>query len=165
MTIDNLRRLFVFLLLCLAQVLVLSRIQLYHCATPMLYVYFVIIFPRHYPRWSILLWSFFMGLMIDAFENTPGVTAASLTLTGFLQPYLLEPLLPREAEEDIKVSASSLGFWRFAAFAAILILIHCMVFFSLETFTFAGWSHWLPCVGGSALLTFVLLMAMERLRK
>lgn len=165
MLVDTLRRLLVFVLLCLVQVLVLGRIQLFHMAWPLLYVYFVIIFPRHYPHWVILIWSFALGLCMDMFTNTPGVAAAALTLTGMLQPYLLELFLPRDAEENIKASAASLGMWRFASLAAILTAIYCLTYFALEQFTFFNWLYWLQCAGSSALLSFILMMTLESVRK
>jgi rod shape-determining protein MreD len=164
MTIDKLRLLLLFVVFVLAQVLVLNRIQLFHCATPLLYVYFIIMFPRGYPRWAILLWGFFMGITIDMFTNTPGVTSASLTLVAFIQPLLLELFLPRDAEENIKSSMKSLGVWNFTILSAILVLVHCMLFFALETFSFFNGFYWLQCAGASALLTFVLILVMDRLR-
>ena len=104
MAIDILRRLLTLVVFCLIQALVLNQIHLFDCATPLLYVYFVIMFPRNYPKWGVLLWSFAMGLCIDMFSNTPGMASASLTLIGALQPYLLELFLPRDAEENIKSS-------------------------------------------------------------
>ena len=165
MVVDIIRRLVIFVALLLAQVLVLNRIQLFHCATPLLYLYFIIIFPRRYPRWAILLWSFAMGLAVDMFNNTPGVAAASTTLIGFLQPWLIELFLPREAEDNIKSAARTLGVGHFVSLSLILTIIFCMVFFAIELFSFATWSYWLQCAGGSALLTFVLMMALESLRK
>ncbi len=165
MVVDVIRRLVIFVALLLAQVLVLNRIQLFHCATPLLYIYFIIIFPRRYPRWAILLWSFGMGLAVDMFNNTPGVAAASTTLIGFLQPWLIELFLPREAEDNIKSAARTLGVGHFVSLSLILTIIFCMVFFAIELFSFATWSYWLQCAGGSALLTFVLMMALESLRK
>jgi len=165
MTVDFLRRLAVFVALCLAQVLVFNRIQLFHCATPLLFVYFTIIIPRGYPRWATLLWSFFMGLFVDMFANTPGVAAASMTLAGLLQPYLLELFLPRDAEENIKASAASLGGWRFFALAAIIVVVFCLVFFALEAFSFFNVIYWLQCAGGSALVTLMLVMTLETIRK
>ncbi len=165
MVVDIIRRLVIFVALLLAQVLVLNRIQLFHCATPLLYIYFIIIFPRRYPRWAILLWSFAMGLAVDMFNNTPGVAAASATLIGFLQPWLIELFLPREAEDNIKSAARTLGVGHFVSLSLILTIIFCMVFFAIELFSFATWSYWLQCAGGSALLTFVLMMALESLRK
>ena len=165
MAVDIIRRLIIFVALLLAQVLVLNRIQLFHCATPLLYIYFIIIFPRHYPRWGILLWSFAMGLSVDMFNNTPGVAAVSTTLIGFLQPYLIELFLPREAEDDIKSSAQTLGVGHFISLSAILVIVFCLVFFAIELFSFASWTYWLQCAGGSALLTFILIMTLESLRK
>ena len=164
MAIDTFRRLGVFVVLVLAQALVLNRIQLFNCATPLLCVYFVIILPRNYPRWATLLWSFFMGLSVDMFANTPGVGAASLTLIGFIQPMLLELFLPREPEENICSSASALGFWRFAGLAAVLVAVFCLVFFALEQFSLSGWLFWLQCAGGSFLFTILLVLTLESLR-
>lgn len=165
MTVDFLRRLAVFVALCLVQVLVFNRIQLFHCATPLLCVYFTIIIPRGYPRWATLLWSFAMGLLVDMFANTPGVAAASMTLVGLLQPYLLELFLPREPEEDIKASAATLGLWRFFVLAAIITTLFCLLFFALEAFSFFNVLHWLRCAGGSALVTLFLMMTLEAVRK
>lgn len=165
MSIDFLRRLFVFVLLCLAQALVLNRIQLFHCAMPLLYVYLAIVFPRNYPRWAILLWCFAMGVCVDAFSNTPGVAAASMTLVGVLQPYLLELFLPRDAEEEIKSSVKALGLGKFSTLASILTLLYCLVFFAIESFNFFNWLYWLECVAGSTLITLVLILTLESVRK
>jgi rod shape-determining protein MreD len=149
----------------LVQALMLNRIQLFHCAVPLLYVYFVISFRRGYQRWAILLWSFFMGLVADMFTNTPGVAAASLTLTGLLQPYIVEVLLPHDADDDIRAAAATLGFWRFVGLAAILTFVFCFAYFALEQFTFFNFFYWLSCVFGSTLLTLLFIVTLETLRK
>ena len=152
-------------MLCLAQALVLNRIQLFHCATPLLYVYFVLTFRRGYPKWAILLWSFVMGLTIDMFANTPGVATSSLTLIGALQPYVLELFLPHEADEHMPVKAAVMGWGNFVTYTFLLVLLFCLVFFTLETFSFFNWLHWLECIGGSTLLTIVLILTLENTRK
>ena len=165
MLIDFLRRLLAFVALVVVQSLMLNRIQLFHCATPLLYVYFAITIPRGYPKWASLLWCFVLGVCVDMFANTPGVAAASMTFVAALQPYLLELFLPREAEENIKSSAATLGLWRFASLATIIVVIYCLVFFALEMFSFFHWAYWLQCAGASALLTLILLFTLESLRK
>ena len=165
MIVDTVRRLSLLVLLCLVQALVLNRIRIDHCIMPLLYVYFVIIFPRNYPRWASLLWSFLMGLSIDAFSNTPGLASASMTLVAVLQPYLLELFLPRDAEENIKASSKALGRGNFAALASILVVIYCVVFFTLESFSFFNWLNWLESIGGSIVLTLVLVFTFESVRK
>ncbi len=164
MLIDTLQRLLIFVSLVLAQGLVLNRIQLFHCATPLLYVYFIIIFPLNYPKWAMLVWGFLLGLSIDMFANTPGLAAASTTFIAALQPYLLQLFLPRDADEHVHSSAAALGFNKFATMATIIVLLFCFVFFALEAFNFYDWQQWLLSVVGSTLLTIILILALESLR-
>lgn len=165
MAIDTLKRTLFFVVLCLAQALVFNHIHLFGWATPLLYVYFAILFPRNYPHWAILLWCFALGLVVDMFSNTPGVACGSLTFVGFLQPYLLEPLIPRDATENIESSVKALGRSKFMLLAFLLVLVYCLLFFTLETFTFFNWQNWLLCIGCSTLVTFILIISLESLRK
>ena len=165
MKIDALHRVLVFILLLLTQAIVLNSVHLFGVATPLLYVYFVIMFPRNYPRWGILLWSFFMGLCNDMFANTPGQAAAALTLTGFVQPWLLELVMPRDAEHNMKTAASTLGTGKFATLALMLTTIHCLTFFALESFQFINMGYWLLSTIGSILLTWTIIIALENIRK
>lgn len=154
-----------FAILLLVQVLVLNHIHLFDCATPLLYVYVVLQFRRNYPRWGILLVSFLLGLLVDIFSNTPGVAAASMTFLGFLQPYVLAMFLNRDSEEDLQPSMKSLGFAKFFYYAAVLVVVYCAIFFTIETFSFFNGLLWLECVGGSAMLTILLILAIENSRK
>lgn len=165
MPIDTLRRALIFVVLCLAQALVFNHIHLFGYATVLLYVYFVVMLPRNYPRWAALLWSFAMGLCVDMFSNTPGMASASLTLTAFIQPSLLELFVPRESPENMKSSVSTLGYAKFLTLAFILVLIHCLVFFTIESFSFFNWLHWSLSIVGTTLLTLLLLMTLESVRR
>jgi len=165
MAIDTLRRLAVFLGLVLAQALVFNHIRLFGFAMPLLYVYFAVIIPRGYPRWASLLWGFFLGLAVDLFSNTPGAAAASMTLVGLLQPYLLELFVSREAAPNLRVSAAVLGWAKFLTLASIITFILCLAFYSLEMFTFVDLKTWGLCVVGSTLLTLILMMVLESVRK
>jgi len=165
MVADIFQRILMLMAFCLAQVLVFNRVHVFNCVTPLLYVYFAIIFPRSYPKWAILLWCFTIGVIMDAFSNTPGVASASMTLIGALQPILLELFLPRDADEKIKVSASVLGIGKFVTMSSILTFIFCLVFFSLEAFSFFDWLYWLESVVGSTILTLILIFTFECFRK
>lgn len=160
MTIDILKGIAAFIILLLAQALVLNHIHMFNCATPLLYVYMVTLFRRDFPKWAILVCCFTMGLCVDIFSNTPGVAAGSMTLTGLLQPYLLILFLPRESPDNLMPSISSLGFGKFTSYALILVFVYCLAFFSLEAFNFDNWQHWLMCVTGSFAITSILLLAI-----
>ncbi len=165
MNIDTVKRTLTFLMLVLMQILVFNRIQLFNCITPLFYVYFVLMFPRNYPKWATLLWSFALGLAIDTFCNTPGVACASLTLIAAIQPYLLELFIPQDAEEKMPTAAYSLGWGKFMTFSTIMIFIYCLVFYTLEVFSFNNWEQWLISIGGTTIITLLIIMAFENWRK
>ena len=144
--IDELRRLALFVVLSLAQVLVFNHIHLFGYAT-------------------LLLWSFFLGLFADLFSNTPGMAAASLTLMAFIQPYLLNLFIPREAPENMRSAVATMGFGKFATFAFTLVFAYCVVFFTLEAFTFFNWVEWVLNIIGSTVLTLALVLTLETIRK
>ena len=164
MSIELLKRLGLFFALCVVQILILNHIHLFGVAIPLLYLYFVISFHRNTPKWAILLWSFALGLAIDIFSNTPGLAAGSLTLIAAIQPYLLELFIPRDSIEGLDVSAKILGWGNFIIFSAVLIFVFCLAFFAVEAFTFYNWVHWLTCAGSSAVLTLILILAIESVR-
>ena len=161
MSADFLKRLGWFALFFLAQVVVLGRIHLFHYATPLLYVYFVTTFPRNHEKWAVLVWSFLLGLLIDIFSNTPGLAAASLTLIAAIQPYYLELYVPRDSADNLKPSLMTLGPVKYAYYIIPLVLFHCLLFYSLEMFTFYNAFYWMMCVAGSTIITLVLIFTIE----
>lgn len=161
MSVDVLKRASLFVVFALAQTMILGRIHLFGYATPLLYVYFVILFPRNYPKWGILLWSFALGLVIDIFSNTPGLAAASMTLIAAVQPYYLEMFVSREDFEELHPSMKNLGVVKYLYYSVVLTLLYCVVFFTLESFTFFDIGEWLRCTLGSAAVTLLLLLTFE----
>ena len=157
-------RLAMFVALLLAQVLVLNHVWLMNVATPLLYVYFAITFPRNTEKGEVLVWCFILGLLVDIFSNTPGLAAGSLTLIGMIQTYLVELFVPRDSAENLEVSAATLGWGKFSMLSGILILVYCLLFFILEAFNFFDWQLWLLRAVCSAALTLGLMLAIESLR-
>jgi len=161
MSADFFKRLGWFALFFLAQVIVLGRIHLFHYATPLFYVYFVAMFPRNYPKWSVLLWSFLLGLIIDIFSNTPGLAASVMTILAAIQPYYLELYVPRDSADNLQPSMKTLGPVKYAYYVVPMVLLYCLLFYCLEMFTFFNAFYWLMCVVGSTLLTIVLIFTFE----
>ena len=161
MSADFFKRLGWFALFFLAQVIVLGRIHLFHYATPLFYVYFVTMFPRNYPKWSVLLWSFLLGLIIDIFSNTPGLAASVMTILAAIQPYYLELYVPRDSADNLQPSMKTLGPVKYAYYVVPMVLLYCLLFYCLEMFTFFNAFYWLMCVVGSAIITLLLIFTLE----
>ena len=163
MNIDFLKRLLWFTVLVMVQVFVFNHIHLFAVATPLLYIYFILLFPRNYPQWAIMLWAFIMGLTIDVFTNTPGITAGSLTLLAALQPFVLHLFIPRDSSENFQAGLDTLSVPQYTWYVFILTIIYSFIFFSLEMFSFFNVVEWLQWIGGSTLLTLVLILVVENL--
>lgn len=165
MNIELIKHFLTFVILCLVQALVLNHINLFGCATPLLYIYFIMLFRRDFPKWGILLWSFVTGVCIDIFSNTPGVAAASATFLGLLQPYLLNLFITRDSPDDLMPSMKSLGVAKYIYFTIICVFIYNLLFFTLEAFSFFNWLQWLMNIGGSTLLTVILILVIENVKR
>ena len=161
---DTFYRIMMFVVLLLVQVLILNHIHLFQIATPLLYVYFVLTFGMDTPKWVVLTSSFGLGLLIDIFSNTAGMAAGSMTLIAMVQPYLLQFLAPRDAGDNIQASAASLGFGKFAFLCTVQVFVYCFLFFALEAFSFFDWQLWGLRALGSALLTLLMILAIESVR-
>ena len=116
-------------------------------------------------KWAMLVWAFVMGITLDIFANTPGVCAASLTLAAMAQPSLLELFVTREGDSDFIPSRLVMGKKPFFNYVALFVVAYCMVFFTLEMFSFFNFLKWLECVLGSTVLTVALIMAVDSLRR
>ena len=151
------------LCLILIQALVLNHIHLFQCMTPLLYVVVVMRMPLGQERWQTLLWAFATGILIDILSNTPGQATAALTLLAFIQPMLLNAFFSDENDMGVVPSLHVMGFMRFFVYASIMVLIYCLVFFTLEIFSFVDPLLWLETTFGSALLTLIIIFFVEKI--
>lgn len=126
-----------FVFFVLLQTLILNNIQFSSFINPYLYVFFILILPFELPKFFLLVASFLLGLSIDLFSNTPGMhTTACLTM-AFARPYLLEFIAPREGyETGQKPLASYFGWNWYFRYSLIMVVIHHVVLFFIEVFSF-----------------------------
>ena len=160
-----LKKIMWFVVFVLAQALVLNHIHLFHYATPLLLVYFIMRFPLGYPRWGLLLWAFFMGLFTDIFSNTPGVTAGSLTIIGLLQPLIVQLFIPKDDYSASVPSMAAMGLMTFLKYAFTIVLLYVMLFYLFEAFNLFNFGDWILRVVCSTLATVLLIMVFESFRK
>lgn len=154
-----------FLLLLLLQVLVFNHIHILGYATPMPYVYFLLLLPSDTPRWAYVLLGFVLGLAIDLFTSTPGMAAASMCLTGLAVPPLLAAFSPADREDEVILpSIRTLEWGGFLRLAACAVLLNTVAFFCIEYFSFFNWNVLLINIAGSASLTILFIVAMELVR-
>lgn len=157
-------RLYWMLVLVTVQVLVFNHIHLLDYATPLPYVYLLVMMPKSVPRYQVLLWGFFTGLLVDMFSNTPGMAAASMTFTALLQPMLLGLMITKDETDDVAPSFALMGTGGYLRYVLILVFIHHLTFYFIEFITFYNWMYMAVSLLGSWGLSALLIVAFERLR-
>lgn len=152
------------LLLLAIQVLVLDQVHPWGYGAPLVCPLIVITLPLGTLRTEALLWGFCVGLASDIFAGTPGISSAALTFIAFLQPPLLELMAPRDSEEELRPSFSAMGRWNYLQFIALLLLLHHLVWFALEGFSYFFLKDILISMGVSYATSLLLIILIEFVR-
>lgn len=155
-----------FIVLLLLQVLVFNHVHIFGYATPLPYVYFLLILPSETPRWLYVVLGFVLGLLVDLFTNTPGMAAGALCFMGLLLPLLLRIFAARDNDDDaFEPSHKTMEWSGFLKYAVTGTVIFCALFFTLEAFSFFDWKSLLINIMGSSVLTSLFIIAIELIRK
>ena len=156
----------IFVLLILLQVLLFNNIEFSGYVNPYVYVMFILLLPIEIPSWLLLLLSFGTGLIIDFFSGSPGMHTSSTVLIGFVRPYVLRLVSPRDGyESGSDPSMLAYGFRWFATYTLLMVLIHHTALFYLEVFRFAGFFRTLLRVILSTLFSITFILLIEFYRK
>ena len=146
------------------QVLVLNHVQLWGYGTPLICIALLLYMPMGTSRISTLLWAFTMGLVVDIFSNTPGISSGALTLTAMIQPSLLELMAPRDSAENILTTYQSMGRWNHVRYIMILLFIHHLTYFMLEAFSIFNIRQTLLYMSASWVMSLLVILLLEGFR-
>jgi rod shape-determining protein MreD len=157
-----------FLILILLQVLLFNNIQFSGYVNPYVYVMFILLLPVEIPQWTLLLISFMTGLTVDFFGGTTGMHAGATVVSGFVRPYILRFISPRDGyDSGAKPSMLIYGFRWFLFYTILMVTIHHFVLFYLEVFRIAGFFHTLlrVLISSGFTVTFIMLAEYYRNRR
>lgn len=151
-----------FLVMLFLQVLICNHIAIFNVAVPIIFIYFIIRLPMSMGEGWLFTLSFFMGLIVDIFADTPGVNALSCTLLAALKKPIYYAYVPKDDKtKDLIPSITSLGVATYCKFLVTLIGIYCVLVFSIEYFNFADVKEVVILSASSCLLTFITLLAID----
>lgn len=156
-----LRNIIRFILLLLLQVFVLNKIQVGQMVSLYIYMLFILLLPFNLPRPGLMVLGLLTGLSLDMFMNTMGEHAAACVFIAYLRPFIINILSPQGGFETTQKSPSmsSMGSTQFFVYAAILVFLHHVVYFSLGVFNMANPLYLLLKIvlGTAASLVLILL--------
>ncbi|HRH99990.1 MAG TPA: hypothetical protein PK006_02960 [Saprospiraceae bacterium] len=128
-------------ILSLIQILVCKHIPLQSGAVQYMFLIIypvgLILLPLQLPQFFNLLIAFACGAFVDLFYQSPGVHAGACLWMMFCRPLILKIFEPKSGySTNQHPTGDSLGLFWFLQYAAVLMLIFFIAYFSLEIFTF-----------------------------
>jgi len=151
-----------FFVLILFQGLILNNIEFGGYVVPFLYVVFIIALPFETPNWLVLILGFILGIAIDSFTSTLGMHTSATVFVAFCRFYLLKIVAPRGGYEfNTKPRIQDMGLVWYLFYATILIILHHLFLFYVESFKMTQFFYTLGRALASALFTVVLVLIVQ----
>jgi rod shape-determining protein MreD len=156
------RILFRFILITFAQVMILNNIHLHGLFNPYLYPLFILLMPLETPAWLLLFTGFLSGWVIDWYSHTGALHASASLLIAFLRPSLLRLMKPTGGylPED-RPTISSMGFTWFLTYCSILVFIHHLYLFMIESFSFSQFIFVIGKIVISSIVSITLMVILQ----
>jgi rod shape-determining protein MreD len=157
-----------FCIIILLQVLILNKITLrwwnepsgFPIFIPFVYPLFLLLLPFETPVWALVILGFILGTTVDSFMNTAGMHACATILIAYLRTNVLSALLPRNLSEYAGQSPSikNMGWMPFLVYALFLILLHHLVFFTIELWNVSNIGFLLLKVAASSVTSMLFII-------
>lgn len=146
-----------FALLVLVQVLVFNRLNIFGFINPMVYILFLYWYPIKENRAAFIALAFLLGLSIDFFSDTMAIHAASTITIAYMRPAIMRFVFGVNFEfQSFKLSNTTRI--QQITFLALLIVVHHVVFFTLEIFSLANFLLLLKKVFATGAVTLILCL-------
>lgn len=159
-----------FTVLILAQVLIFNKMGVGGSEeyVPYPYILFILLFPVNINKNIFLFLSFLLGLFLDIFSSSGGVHTVACTTIAFMRPGILKFSFGTSYEfNTIKFANTELG--ARLSYFSILVLVHHLILFLLETFNFSfilySLKHTLFSSIYTLLLSILLLALFSKKKK
>ncbi|MDR0724409.1 MAG: rod shape-determining protein MreD [Prevotellaceae bacterium] len=123
-----------FAVLLLLQVFVCNAVYLGIYLNIQIYLMFILFLPANFSRLLVLFLSAIMGLSVDLLSGDLGLHMAACTAMGYVRPYLLKRITTTTTGqiEIPPLNRTHLG--QYYIYTGILITLHHLLLFTLETF-------------------------------
>lgn len=126
-------------LLILIQAFIFSEMALFGFISPMIYSILLYIYPTHKNRSLWITWAFLFGLSLDILLDTLALHAIVLLFMAYIRPKIMRVMFGLNFEQkSFRIQQAPVA--QRYTFIAVIILLHHLVYFSLEAFS---WSKWL----------------------
>ena len=150
------------ILLVLLQVLIMNNVLFLGYINPLVYILFIFVFPIKENKNTLLLFSFFLGLLIDFFSNSGGSNAAAIVLIAYIRLPILR-LIQNNIEFDFLLfTIKKLNLIQIIIYIFSLVFIHHLILFYFEYYTLKNFGYiLLKVLYTSFLSSFIIGLAVS----
>lgn len=163
--VQALHRVVWFVVLVLVQTQILNHVHIMGYATPMVFIYYILVLNSEISRKTILLQAFVLGLCVDIFSNTPGMNAASATLLAFARRFLLQMQMLRETTDDYEPGIRSMGVGAFLRYVSSATLLFIIAVRLTDVFNFQHATGLALRIVTDTVMTVVCIMCVDAMRR
>lgn len=151
-----------FVALIVLQVGLFKNMGYYNLATPFPYILFILLLPLGTSNFFLFLLSFGTGLTIDAFYDTLGVHTAACVALAWFRILFDNITLEVETRQSLDTpSWGELGSKWFLSYTLLGTLIHHIVLFMMEVFSFSNFHLTALSILLSSIFTFLIIMLIN----
>ena len=152
-----------FLVLLVLQ-LVCNKIVLFNVAMPVVFIYLILRLPVNMHGGWVLTIAFFSGLIIDIFNNTPGMNALACTIMAALRRPVFNVFVSRENDMNIPIpSVDSMGVGDYLKYMAMLVTVYCALIFLIQAFTLHNMLLTVARIAASSVLSIIVIFGLDTL--
>lgn len=144
--------------------LVCNKIVLFNIAMPVVFIYIILRLPVNMHGGWVLTVAFFAGLIVDIFNNTPGMNALACTLLAAARRPVFNMFVSRENDMNIPIpSVDSMGVGDYFKYMATLVTLYCILIFLIQAFSLHNIVLTLARIAGSSALSIIIIFGLDTL--
>lgn len=148
-----------FVAAVLLQVFLFDNLNISPYLYPLFYVIVIILLPVDIKHARLILVGFVLGVAVDFLSGVAGLNTIAATATAFVRPAILDALVGKEALHEVGMPLPvGIGRGRWLRYAAVLVVVHCTIYFFFEAASFSYVWYTLLRILGSAVSTTLLIL-------
>ena len=144
--------------------LVCNKIVLWGVAMPVVFIYLILRLPVNLHGGWVLTIAFFSGLIIDIFDNTPGMNALACTILAAVRRPVFNAYVSTEKDNSQPIpSVDSMGIGDYFKYMATLVTLYCSLIFLIQAFSLHDIVLTLARIAASSALSIMIIFALDSL--
>ena len=144
--------------------LVCNKIVLWGIAMPVVFIYLILRLPVNLHDGWVLTIAFFTGLLLDIFNNTPGMNALACTVLAAVRRPVFNLFVSRENDMNIPIpSVDSMGVGDYFKYMATLVVLYCALIFMIQAFSLHNIGLTLARIAASSSLSIIIIFGLDSL--